>query len=149
MISSAKGGAMSDPGAWIIRLAVAIIFVMIGVDKFDSHPNREWVRIFARIGLGQWFRVATGLIEVAGGALLILPITKRLGAAVLAITMVGACVAHITVLHDPVTCIVPTVLGGIAVVVGLDEPGYDMRQLWLKRSNPVSPPRLPTEGTKQ
>jgi putative oxidoreductase len=107
------------------------------------------VRIFARIGLGQWFRVATGLIEVAGGALLILPITKRLGAAVLAITMVGACVAHITVLHDPLTSIVPAVLGGIAVVVGLDEPCYDMRQLWLKRSNPVSPPSPPTEGTKQ
>jgi len=52
------------PAFWVIRFSVALIFVSFGLDKFDSRPGSEWVLIFTRIGLGQWFRVFTGVVEV-------------------------------------------------------------------------------------
>lgn len=107
---------------------------MFGLDKFDSRANNEWVSIFARIGLGQWFRVVTGGAEVAGAILLLPRLTSRVGAAILAATMLGAAVAHLTVLADPLTAVVPLVLGGIAVATGLQEPEYDVRAaLTLRR----------------
>ena len=64
----------------------------------------------------------TGVVEVLGGLLLGTRWTGRYGAVMLAATMAGAAMAHLTVLHDPVAAIVPLVLGGIAVAVGLQEP---------------------------
>ncbi|HXT17512.1 MAG TPA: DoxX family protein [Gemmatimonadaceae bacterium] len=113
----------------MIRVGVALIFVSIGLGKFDSRPGSEWVLIFARIGLGQWFRVFTGVVEVLGGVLMAPPRTSRYGALLLAATMLGAAIAHVTVLRDPLAVIIPLVLGGIAVVVGLHEPSYDIRAL--------------------
>jgi putative oxidoreductase len=118
--------------AFVIRFAVALLFVMFGFGKFDSRPNSEWVSIFARIGFGQWFRVVTGWAEIAGGILLLLRVTSRVGAAILGATMLGAAVAHLTVLGDPLTAVVPLILGGIAVAAGLQEPEYDVRAFTLR-----------------
>lgn len=116
-----------DTAFWVIRVGVALMFVSFGLDKFDSRPNSEWVSIFARIGLGQWFRVFTGWAEIVGGILLLPPVTRRAAAAVLGVTMAGAAVAHLTVLRDPIAALIPLVLGGIAVATGLHEPAYDIR----------------------
>jgi uncharacterized membrane protein len=124
--------ALRDP-AFVIRFAVAVLFVMFGFGKFDSRPSSEWVTIFARIGLGQWFRVVTGWTEIAGGILLLLRVTSRAGAAILGATMLGAAVAHLTVLGDPLTAVVPLMLGGIAVATGLQDPEYDVRAFTLRR----------------
>jgi hypothetical protein len=124
--------APRDP-AFVIRLAVALLFVMVGFGKFDSRPNSEWVSIFARIGVGQWFRVVTGWAEVAGGILLLPRVTSRAGGVILGATMLGATVAHLTVLGDPLAALVPLVLGGIAVATGLQEPEYDVRAFTLRR----------------
>jgi putative oxidoreductase len=118
-----------DTEFWVVRIGVALLFVGIGIDKFDARPNSEWVGIFARIGLGQWFRVATGWVEIAGGVLLLAGATRRLGTAILAATMLGAAVAHLTVLGDPFSALIPLVLGGIAVGIGLHDPAYDLRDL--------------------
>jgi putative oxidoreductase len=121
-----------DAAFWVVRFGVALIFVSFGLEKFDARPNSEWVSIFARIGLGQWFRVFTGVVEVLGGLLLGTRWTGRYGAVILAATMAGAATAHLTVLHDPVATIVPLALGGIAVAVGLQEPSYDIRALMAR-----------------
>src|SRR5690349_1267053 len=123
--------APRDP-AFLVRLGVALVFVMFGFDKFDSRPNSEWVSIFARIGFGQWFRVVTGCVEIAGGVLLLPRATGRAGAAILGATMLGAAVAHLTVLGDPFAAIAPLLLGGVAVVTGLQEPSYDVRAFTLR-----------------
>jgi hypothetical protein len=91
------------------------------------------VAIFARIGLGQWFGVVTGSVEIAGGILLLPRVTSRVGAAILGATMFGAAVAHLTVLGDPLVAVVPLILGGIAVATGLHEPEYDVRAFTLRR----------------
>jgi len=132
-------GPPRDAAFWVIRFGVALIFVSIGLDKFDSHPGSEWVLIFARIGLGQWFRVFTGVAEVLGGVLMGPRRTSRLGAIVLAATMLGAAAAHLTVLRDPLAALIPLVLGGIAVAVGLHEPSYDIRALMARGGRGPAP----------
>jgi uncharacterized membrane protein YphA (DoxX/SURF4 family) len=114
-----------DWTGWFLRGCVGIAFVYIGLGKFDETPNGEWIRIFDRIGFGQWFRHATGVVEILGGALLVFPRTRIVGAVLLGAAMVGAIITHFTVMHDPALSIVPLALlvavMGVAVRIP-DEP---------------------------
>lgn len=56
------------------------------------------VQAFGAIGLGQWFRYATGAIEVVSAVLLLTPSAASYGAAALAVTMVGAIVTHLFII---------------------------------------------------
>jgi uncharacterized membrane protein YphA (DoxX/SURF4 family) len=51
-----------------------------------------------RLGLGQWFRYFTGLLEVAAGIGLLIPPYASYAAVLLAIVMAGAFIAHVSVL---------------------------------------------------
>ena len=61
------------------------------------------VETFDAIGLGQWFRYLTGLIEVGGAVLLWVPRRQAWGAALLGATMIGAVLANLVVLGAPRT----------------------------------------------
>ena len=98
------------------RIAIGLLFVWIGSQKFDS--TGMWVRVFARIGFGQWFRYLTGTLQVAGGLLLFVPRTALVGAIVLATTMVGAVVTQLLVFKSPLF-IIPAILLGVVVALGL------------------------------
>lgn len=93
-------------GIWLIRAAVAFVFISSGLEKFGIGPGQEWVRIFAKIGLGVWFRYFTGALEVAGGMLLMIPFTAKVGAGLLILCMAGAIVCHILILGDPLSSII-------------------------------------------
>lgn len=108
-----------DLVGWVLRFGVALFFVAFGVEKFGSDPHNPWIGIFAKIGFGQWFRTATGVIECAGAALLIFPLTTRIAAVILGATMLGAIIAHFTVLGDPGSSVVPLALLLALVVVAL------------------------------
>jgi len=101
---------------WILRMGVALFFVAVGLDKFAA--KSDWPRIFARIGWGEWFRYTTGVVEALGGLLMLLPRTTRLGAALLACTMLGAIGAHVLALGDPAVSIIPAALLIIIVALG-------------------------------
>lgn len=88
-------------GDWVLRGGVAFAFLLIGLDKFPSGENEQWVRFYDQIGIGQWFRYFTGVIEIAGAALVAIPKTARFGLAILAATMAGASLIHIFVMHHP------------------------------------------------
>jgi putative oxidoreductase len=88
------------PG-WILSVLLALIFLSVGSMKLMSRP--AMVQEFAQVGLGQWFRYFTGLLEVAGAICIVVPILSRWGAVVLAAVMSGAVVAHLTALHSPPT----------------------------------------------
>ncbi len=78
-----------------LRWLLAAVFITAGYAKLAGLPTM--VTAFEEIGVGQWFRYATGAIE-AGSAILIL--TRRFvaaGALLLACTMIGAIIAHLTV----------------------------------------------------
>jgi uncharacterized membrane protein YphA (DoxX/SURF4 family) len=88
------------PG-WILSLLLALIFLSVGSMKLMSRP--AMVQEFAQVGLGQWFRYFTGLLEMAGAICILVPALSRWGAVVLAAVMSGAVVAHLTALHTPPT----------------------------------------------
>ena len=66
---------------WIPRIGVALLFIYVGVSKFQA--GTMWVRLSARIGVGQWLRYVTGTMQVAGAILLLVPRTTMVGAAML------------------------------------------------------------------
>lgn len=101
-----------------------MLFCFVGVSKFGQHS--EWNRIFAQIGLGQWFRHFTGVVQIAGGLMVIIPRTCVIGIAALACTMLGAVAAWIGPLHAPGNAIIPG-----ALLIGLVAIGF---QNWAARS---------------
>ena len=100
---------------WALRLFVAAVFLFEGTDKFGS--RRLWIRLFTDIGIGQWFRSATGAIEIIGGILILIPRATKIAVAMLACTMVGAFLAHVFVIGvGPQSVIVAVLLTAILTV---------------------------------
>ena len=72
------------------------------------------VQLFDTIGMGQWFRYVTGGIEVGSAILLLMPGRAAIGAVLLACTMIGAILTHLTILHNsPVGPVVLLLIVGI------------------------------------
>ena len=95
------GSAMTD---WCVRGGIAIAFVIFGAEKFT---DPQWVSLFRQIGLGQWFRYFTGVVEVLGGLLVLIPRTVTGGLALLAATMASAALIWALVLGQPANLIIP------------------------------------------
>jgi uncharacterized membrane protein YphA (DoxX/SURF4 family) len=90
---------MSRPAtilSWLLQLGLAAVFLYAGSKKLLADPTM--VEAFTQVGLGQWFRVLTGVLEVGGGIGLLIPGLAANAAQMLAVVMVGAAVAHLTVL---------------------------------------------------
>jgi uncharacterized membrane protein YphA (DoxX/SURF4 family) len=97
---------------WILSSLVALLFVGAGGAKLAGAA--AMVDLFAKVGLGQWFRYFTGLLEVTAGIGLLISRYAFYAAVLLAIVMVGAFIAQVTVLGDsPAAPIVLFVLVGI------------------------------------
>jgi NADH:ubiquinone oxidoreductase subunit 6 (subunit J) len=77
--------------------------------------------VFDKVGLGQWFRYFTGFLEVAAGIGLLISRYAFYAAVLLAIVMVGAIVAHLTVLGgSPAAPVLLLVLSGIIAYLRRD-----------------------------
>jgi uncharacterized membrane protein YphA (DoxX/SURF4 family) len=87
-------------GSWILRGLLALVFAAAGSAKLAGAPML--VTEFDTIGLGQWFRYVTGLTEIAGAVLLILPRTPVYGALILLGVCCGALIAQLGPLHGDV-----------------------------------------------
>src|SRR5258707_13946237 len=94
-------------GAWTLQGILAAAFLAAGSAKLAGVPFM--VDLFAQIGLGQWFRVTTGVVEVAGAVALLVPGLASIGALWLRFTLVGAVGTHLFLL--------PTIPGP-AIVLG-------------------------------
>jgi putative oxidoreductase len=81
-----------DIMVWGLRIVLAIVFLNEGIDKFSD--RRLWLRVFDQIGFGQWFRYFTGVVEVLGAVMLLIPRTTLVAVVVLACTMIGALLVH-------------------------------------------------------
>ena len=91
--------------AWILQILMAAEFLLAGGVKLAG--VQAMVQMFDTIGLGQWLRYATGAIECASALMLLVPSLAFFGASLLVCTMIGATVAHLTMLHtSPVAVIV-------------------------------------------
>lgn len=83
-------------GFWALKIAIGGIFLMAGASKISG--AEQMVQMFEAIGVGQWFRYVTGLTEVAGAILILIPATAGLGALLTTCTMVGAIITHLFVI---------------------------------------------------
>ena len=97
---------------WTLSGLVAFAFVAAGSSKLAGAA--AMVEVFDKVGFGQWFRYFTGLLEVAAGIGLLVSRYAYYAAILLAIVMVGAIIAHLTVLgSSPAAPVILLVLSGI------------------------------------
>ena len=90
-------GRASLIALWLTQGALGVMFLMAGGSKLAGVP--AMVSMFDTIGLGQWFRYVTGVIEVTSGIALLVPSAAIFGALLLIPTMVGAIVTNVFVAH--------------------------------------------------
>jgi len=109
LAASGKGRLLT---LWILSALVALTFLGAGAAKLAGAA--VMVDLFAKVGLGQWFRYFTGLLEVAAGIGLLISRYAFYAAFLLGMVMVGAFIAHVTVLgSSPAAPVVLFVLTGI------------------------------------
>ena len=110
--ASSSTGKMLNVTLWVLQIGAAGMFLMVGFLKLSG--NAQMVGLFEAIGVGQWFRYLTGILEVAGAILLLLRRTSGLGALMLAGVMVGAVVTHLFIVGgSPLGAIILLVVTGV------------------------------------
>ncbi|ASK93955.1 DoxX family protein [Xanthomonas campestris pv. trichodesmae] len=82
--------------SWTLRIFAAVAFFAAGAAKLAGVPMM--VEVFDHIGLGQWFRIVTGVIEIIGAITLLLPATFAFSGALLAAMMFVATGVHLFVI---------------------------------------------------
>ncbi len=100
-------------GLILVRIILALAFFAAGAAKLAG--VEMMVATYETIGIGQWFRYLTGIIEVGSATLLFIPRTQFWGAALLVCTMIGAVLAHLLILGPGAMPAV--VLGSLSAVV--------------------------------
>ena len=107
-------------GAWTLQVILAAAFAAAGSAKLAGVPYM--VELFDQVGIGQWFRLATGIVEIAGAIALVFPGLASIGAAWLGTTMVVAVATHLFILHtSPAPAIVLGLLNALVVYLRRDE----------------------------
>ena len=91
--SPVRSGRAGLVALWVVQVALAGMFLLAGGSKLLGAP--AMVGLFDAIGIGQWFRYLTGLIEVGSAVALLVPSIAVFGALALVATMVGAIVTHL------------------------------------------------------
>jgi len=118
MTIAARRARRLDAAVWILRIALALIFVVIGFVKIPGSIHPMWVRLFDRIGFGQWFRYFTALVEIVGGMLMLVPSATLVSVLLLGSAMVGALLVHVFVIGIGFqTAVVSALISGITAVL--------------------------------
>jgi putative oxidoreductase len=81
---------------WVVQVLGAILFFLTGFAKLSG--DEQMIQTFAAIGIGQWLRYVTGLIEFASAILLLIPALSRIGALLVVPIMIGAIVTHVVII---------------------------------------------------
>jgi putative oxidoreductase len=81
---------------WTLQIIAAAMFLFAGALKLAGAA--PMVQLFASIGIGQWFRYVTGIIEIVGALLLLTSRFAPVGAVALALTMAAAVATHLLVI---------------------------------------------------
>jgi putative oxidoreductase len=99
---------------WVVQIALAGMFLLAGGSKLLGAP--AMVALFDTIGIGQWFRYVTGLVEVGSALALLTPRFAAFGALALVPTMIGAVATQVIIVGaSPVPPAI--LLLGAAIVV--------------------------------
>ncbi len=80
---------------WTLQVLTAVTFAFAGANKLTGEA--QTVAGFEQIGLGDWFRLLIGALEVAGAVGVLIPRLSGLAAACFSALMVGAVIVQTTV----------------------------------------------------
>ena len=78
---------------WVPTLFLVVVFARQGAAKFSDESG--WARAFAVWHFPVWFRILIGSCEIAAAILLLTRRTASVGAAVIALVMLGGMGTHI------------------------------------------------------
>lgn len=95
-----------------VKALLTLAFAAAGLAKLSG--VEMMVGTFEAVGVGQWFRYVTGIIEVTGAVLIWVPGTQAIAAAMLTVTMIGATLAHLFILGP--SALPAVVLGLLAAI---------------------------------
>ena len=99
---------------WVLQVIVAGMFFLAGGSKLAGNP--AMVATFDTFGIGQWFRYATGLIEVVAAVALLVPRFVPFGAILLVPTMLGAIVTHLFIIGGSPAVPALLLLGALVIL---------------------------------
>ncbi|MBW1297115.1 DoxX family membrane protein [Aquimarina litoralis] len=110
----------------VLRIIVAIILIQTLRFKFTAHPDS--VYIFSKVGLEPYGRIATGIVELVAGILLLIPKTVWIGATITLGVIGGAIFMHLTKLGVEINND-----GGVLFITALLTFILSAVILWIKR----------------
>lgn len=96
-----------------VKVLLTLAFVAAGGAKLIG--VEMMVATFDAIGIGQWFRYVTGIIEVGAAVLLWVKGREAIGAGLLVATMIGAVIAHFAILGP--SALPAIILGVLALFI--------------------------------
>ena len=112
--TSVRRGRSGGIALWVVQIALAGMFLLAGGSKLLGAP--AMVALFNTIGIGQWFRYVTGLIEVGSAIALLVSSTAVFGALALVPTMIGAVATELFIARDSAVPAAVLLLGAVGVV---------------------------------
>jgi len=112
--SPVRRGRAALIALWSLQVALAGMFLLAGGSKLVGAP--AMVALFNAVGIGQWFRYVTGLIEVGSAVALLVPALAMFGALALVPTMVGAVLTELFIVKDSAVPPAILLLGVLLVV---------------------------------
>jgi putative oxidoreductase len=99
-----------------LEFVMGALFLYLGGAKLLGAPAA--VRLFRDIGWGQWFRYVTGVVEVSGALLLLIPALAGASALLLMSVMVVATGIELFVLHRPPAAAMACLCGHTVIAWG-------------------------------
>jgi putative oxidoreductase len=97
-------------GSWALQGFVAAAFLAAGGAKLAGVPFM--IQLFDQVGIGQWFRIVTGAVEIIGAVALLYP----------GLASIGAVATHLFVLHSsPAAAVILGALNAVIVYLRRDE----------------------------
>ncbi|HEY2644386.1 MAG TPA: DoxX family protein [Galbitalea sp.] len=112
--TSVRRGRSGVIALWVVQIALAGMFLVAGGLKLLGAP--VMVTLFNTIGIGQWFRYVTGLIEVGAALALVVPSIAVFGALALVPTMIGAVATELFIVGDSAVPPAVLLLGAVGIV---------------------------------
>jgi putative oxidoreductase len=106
-------------GLLAVKVLLTLAFTAAGLAKLAG--AEMMVQTFEAVGIGQWFRYLTGIIELGGAILLWTPGRQLIGSGLLLCTMIGATFAHFVILGP--SAMPAIILGILAALMAYNHRG--------------------------
>lgn len=114
---------------WALRLVVVAIMLWASLPKLMGAEMS--ISLFEKLGVEPWGRYGTGIMELLGAILLLIPATVVIGAMIVIVVMVGAIGAHFIALGFEGQMMMMTMLATANLVISLVIAWLYRRQLSL------------------